>query len=121
MFGQYKLVRNEFVGVLTGKGLGWGGSLLRPEALGYGLVYFTKEMLKTKGLDFNGRTDAFSGSGNVALFACQKAILLGAKVVTLSDSKAYIHDSDGIDEEKLQWVMELKFNRRGRIKEYISE
>lgn len=121
MFGQYKRLRNEFTGVLTGKGINWGGSLIRPEATGYGTVYFAAEMLKTKGDSFNGKTVAISGSGNVAQFACQKATELGAKVVTLSDSKGYIHDSNGIDAEKLAWIMDLKNNRRGRIKEYADQ
>jgi glutamate dehydrogenase (NADP+) len=120
MFGQYKRLRNEFTGVLTGKGINWGGSLIRPEATGYGTVYFAAEMLETKGDGFNGKTVAISGSGNVAQFACQKATELGAKVVTLSDSKGYIHDPNGIDAEKLAWVMDLKNNRRGRIKEYAD-
>ena len=121
MFGQYKRLRNEFTGVLTGKGINWGGSLIRPEATGYGTVYFAAEMLETKGDSFNGKTVAISGSGNVAQFACQKATELGAKVVTLSDSKGYIHDPNGIDAEKLAWVMDLKNNRRGRIKEYADQ
>ena len=121
MFGQYKRLRNEFTGVLTGKGINWGGSLIRPEATGYGTVYFAAEMLKTKGDSFEGKTVAISGSGNVAQFACQKATELGAKVVTLSDSKGYIHDPNGIDAEKLAWVMDLKNNRRGRIKEYADQ
>jgi glutamate dehydrogenase (NADP+) len=121
MFGQYKRLRNEFTGVLTGKGINWGGSLIRPEATGYGTVYFAAEMLKTKGDSFNGKIVAISGSGNVAQFACQKATELGAKVVTLSDSKGYIYDPNGIDAEKLAWIMDLKNNRRGRIKEYADE
>ena len=121
MFGQYKRIRNEFTGVLTGKGLNWGGSLIRPEATGYGTVYFADEMLKTKGDSFEGKTVAVSGSGNVAQFACEKVTQLGGKVVTLSDSKGYIHDPAGIDADKLAWVMDLKNNRRGRISEYADQ
>ena len=121
MFGQYKRIRNEFTGVLTGKGLNWGGSLIRPEATGYGCVYFAEEMLKHVGDSFNGKIVAVSGSGNVAQFATQKATELGAKVVTLSDSSGSIHDENGIDADKLAWVMDLKNNRRGRIKEYADE
>jgi glutamate dehydrogenase (NADP+) len=121
MFGQYKRLRNEFTGVLTGKGRNWGGSLIRPEATGYGTVYFTKEMLKTKGDSLEGKTVVISGSGNVAQYACEKATQLGAKVVTLSDSKGFIHDPSGIDAEKLAWIMDLKNNRRGRIKEYADK
>ena len=120
MFGQYKRLRNEFTGVLTGKGINWGGSLIRPEATGYGTVYFAAEMLNTQGNSFNGKVVSISGSGNVAQFACQKATELGAKVVTMSDSKGYIHDQNGIDAEKLAWIMDLKNNRRGRIKEYAD-
>jgi glutamate dehydrogenase (NADP+) len=118
MFGQYKRLRNEFTGVLTGKARNWGGSLIRPEATGYGTVYFAKEMLATKNDSFQGKVVAVSGSGNVAQFACEKATQLGAKVVTLSDSEGYIYDSEGIDAEKLAWVMELKNVKRGRISEY---
>ena len=121
MFGQYKRLRNEFSGVLTGKGLNWGGSLIRPEATGYGVVYFTQEMLKANGQDLKGKTVAVSGSGNVAQFASEKVIQLGGKVVTLSDSSGSIYDANGIDNEKLAWVMELKNNRRGRIKEYADK
>ena len=121
MFGQYKRLRNEFTGVLTGKGLDWGGSLIRPEATGYGQVYFAAEMLKTRGLDFKGKICTVSGSGNVAQFATQKATELGGKVVTLSDSEGYIHDPKGIDTEKLAFVMYLKNVKRGRIKEYIDK
>ena len=121
MFGQYKRLRNEFTGVLTGKGRNWGGSLIRPEATGYGTVYFAKEMLATKGDSFNGKIVAVSGSGNVAQFACEKATQLGGKVVTLSDSEGYIYDEAGIDAEKLAWVMDLKNNRRGRISEYAKQ
>ena len=120
MFGQYKRLRNEFTGVLTGKGRTWGGSLIRPEATGYGTVYFADEMLKVKGDSFEGKTVVVSGSGNVAQYACEKATQLGAKVVTLSDSKGYIYDKDGIDADKLAWVMELKNVKRGRIKEYAD-
>ncbi|MEN9743011.1 MAG: hypothetical protein RLZZ65_816 [Bacteroidota bacterium] len=121
MFGQYKRLRNEFTGVLTGKGRNWGGSLIRPEATGYGTVYFAKEMLATKGDSFNGKIVAVSGSGNVAQFACEKATQLGGKVVTLSDSEGYIYDEAGIDAGKLAWVMDLKNNRRGRISEYAKQ
>ncbi len=121
MFGQYKRLRNEFTGVLTGKGMSYGGSLIRPEATGYGCVYFAKNMLATKGDSFNGKTVAISGSGNVAQFACEKATQLGAKVVTLSDSSGYIHDADGINAEKLAFVMELKNVKRGRIHEYADK
>jgi glutamate dehydrogenase (NADP+) len=120
MFGQYKRIRNEFTGVLTGKAKNWGGSLIRPEATGYGTVYFAKEMLATKNESFNGKTVAISGSGNVAQYACEKATELGGKVVTLSDSKGYIYDADGIDAEKLAYVMELKNVKRGRISEYAK-
>lgn len=121
LFGQYKRLRNEFTGTLTGKGLNWGGSLLRPEATGYGLCYFTQEMLALKGLSFEGKTVLVSGAGNVAQYATRKALQLGAKVVTLSDSDGYIHDPDGIDEEKLEYVMFLKNVQRGRIKEYVEK
>ena len=121
MFGQYKRLRNEFTGVLTGKATNWGGSLIRPEATGYGTVYFAAEMLKTKGKDFKGKLAAVSGSGNVAQYAVEKVNQLGGKVVTLSDSKGYIYDPEGIDADKLAWVMELKNVKRGRIKEYITQ
>jgi glutamate dehydrogenase (NADP+) len=121
MFGQYKRIRNEFTGVLTGKARNWGGSLIRPEATGYGTVYFTKEMLATKSDSFNGKLVAVSGSGNVAQYACEKATQLGAKVVTLSDSEGYIYDSEGIDADKLAFVMELKNVKRGRISEYTAK
>ncbi|MFN4909761.1 MAG: NADP-specific glutamate dehydrogenase [Flavobacteriales bacterium] len=121
MFGQYKRIRNEFTGVLTGKARNWGGSLIRPEATGYGTVYFAKEMLATKGDSFQGKTVVISGSGNVAQFACEKATQLGAKVVTLSDSSGYIHDADGIDAHKLAFVMELKNVKRGRIDQYTKQ
>ncbi len=121
MFGQYKRLRNEFTGVLTGKGLNWGGSLIRPEATGYGCVYFVQEMLKTRGETFKGKVCAVSGSGNVAQYTAQKLIELGSKVVTLSDSTGYIYDKAGIDAKKLAFVMELKNIKRGRIKEYADE
>ncbi|MBE7659696.1 NADP-specific glutamate dehydrogenase [Tenacibaculum finnmarkense] len=121
MFGQYKKLRNEFVGVLTGKGASWGGSLIRPEATGYGDVYFAQNMLKVKGDSFEGKTVVVSGSGNVAQYATEKATELGAKVVTLSDSSGYIYDADGIDAEKLAFVMEIKNVRRARISEYVTK
>ena len=121
MFGQYKRLCNEFAGVLTGKGLNWGGSLIRPEATGYGAVYFAKEMLNEMGDNFKGKTVAISGSGNVAQFATEKVIQLGGKVVTLSDSTGSIYDADGIDDEKLQFIMDLKNKKRGRIKEYADK
>ncbi|PKH50134.1 NADP-specific glutamate dehydrogenase [Tenacibaculum sp. Bg11-29] len=121
MFGQYKKLRNEFVGVLTGKGASWGGSLIRPEATGYGDVYFAENMLKTKGDSFKGKTVVVSGSGNVAQYATEKATELGAKVVTLSDSSGYIYDADGINAEKLAFVMEIKNVRRGRVSEYVEK
>ena len=120
MFGQYKRIRNEFTGVLTGKARNWGGSLIRPEATGYGTVYFAKEMLTTKNETFQGKVVAISGSGNVAQYACEKATELGGKVVTLSDSKGYIYDAEGIDAQKLAFVMELKNVKRGRISEYVK-
>ena len=121
LFGQYKRLRNEFTGVLTGKGISFGGSLIRPEATGYGTVYFAQSMLKTKGDSFEGKTVVISGSGNVAQYATQKATQLGGKVVTLSDSAGYIYDADGIDAEKLAFVMELKNELRGRISEYVAK
>ncbi len=121
LFGQYKRLRNEFVGVLTGKGASWGGSLIRPEATGYGDVYFAQNMLKTKGDSFEGKTVVISGSGNVAQYATEKATELGAKVVTMSDSSGYIYDADGIDADKLAFVMELKNVKRGRIHEYVAK
>ncbi|MFV0590914.1 MAG: NADP-specific glutamate dehydrogenase [Draconibacterium sp.] len=121
MFGQYKRIRNEFTGVLTGKGVDWGGSLIRPEATGYGTVYFAQEMMKARGETFEGKTVCISGSGNVAQYACEKAIELGAKVVTLSDSGGTIYDPDGIDSEKLAYIMELKNVFRGRIYEYAEK
>ncbi|MCX6224060.1 MAG: NADP-specific glutamate dehydrogenase [Bacteroidia bacterium] len=121
LFGQYKRLRNEFTGVLTGKGLEWGGSLIRPEATGYGCVYFAQEMLATRGDSFQGKTVSVSGSGNVAQYACQKATEIGAKVVTLSDSNGFVHDPKGITAEKLAWAMELKNVRRGRISDYADK
>lgn len=121
MFGMYKKLKNEFTGTLTGKGLNWGGSLIRPEATGYGAVYFVNEMLKTKGESLEGKIVAISGSGNVAQYAVQKCLQMGAKPVTLSDSNGTIYDPDGIDEEKLAFVFDLKNNRRGRIKEYAEK
>jgi glutamate dehydrogenase/leucine dehydrogenase len=121
LFGQYKRIRNEFTGVLTGKGLEWGGSLIRPEATGYGQVYFAEEMLRTRKMDFKGKTVLVSGSGNVAQYATEKATQLGGKVVTLSDSNGYIYDPKGIDADKLAWVMELKNVKRGRIDEYAKK
>jgi glutamate dehydrogenase (NADP+) len=120
LFGMYKKLRNEFTGVLTGKGMTWGGSLIRPEATGYGTVYFADQMLQTKGSDFKNKTVVISGSGNVAQFAAEKTIQLGGKVVTLSDSSGYIYDKNGIDKSKLDYVMDLKNNRRGRISEYVK-
>jgi len=121
MFGQYKRIRNEFTGILTGKGLGWGGSLIRPEATGYGAVYFAEEMLKTCNDTFEGKICTVSGSGNVAQYTVEKITQLGGKVVTLSDSAGTIYDKDGIDAEKLAFVMDLKNVRRGRIKEYADQ
>ena len=121
MFGQYKRIRNEFTGVLTGKGKGWGGSLIRPEATGYGNVYFAQNMLAQKGDSFSGKDVVISGSGNVAQYACQKATELGAKVIALSDSAGYIYDSEGIDVEKLAFIMDLKNEKRGRIQEYATK
>lgn len=120
LFGMYKKMRNEFTGVLTGKGETWGGSLIRPEATGYGTVYFAKSMLKTKDNSFEGKKVVISGSGNVAQFAAEKTIQLGGKVLTMSDSSGYIYDSEGIDADKLAYVMELKNVKRGRIKEYLN-
>ena len=120
LFGLYKKIRNEFTGVLTGKGRSWGGSLIRPEATGYGTVYFAQSMLQTQGSDFSGKKVVISGSGNVAQYAAEKAIQLGATVLTLSDSKGFIHDPEGIDIEKLAFVMDLKNNQRARISEYIK-
>ncbi|UCD62725.1 MAG: glutamate dehydrogenase, partial [Candidatus Zixiibacteriota bacterium] len=121
LYGQYKKLRNAFEGVLTGKGLGWGGSLIRPEATGYGTVYFAEEMLKTQGKSFKGLKVAVSGSGNVAQYATEKVNELGGKVVTLSDSSGFIVDEDGISGEKWDFVMDLKNVRRGRIKEYADK
>ena len=121
LFGQYKRIKNEFTGVLTGKGLEWGGSLIRPEATGYGAVYFAQEMLATKNDSLEGKTVAVSGSGNVAQFTTQKVNELGGRVVTLSDSAGFIYDPSGIDDEKLAWVMDLKNIRRGRISEYAEQ
>jgi glutamate dehydrogenase/leucine dehydrogenase len=121
LFGQYKRLRNEFTGTLTGKGLEWGGSLIRPEATGYGNVYFMNEMLKSKGESIKDKKVSISGSGNVAQFTAEKIIEMGGKVITLSDSSGYIFDPDGIDREKLDYVMDLKNHRRGRIKEYAEK
>ncbi len=121
MFGQYKRLRNEFTGVLTGKGRNWGGSLIRPEATGYGTVYFAEEMLKTKGDSFHGKTVAISGSGNVAQYALEKVIHLGGKVVTVSDSSGYVYAENGFHSEHLDFLMELKNVRRGRVKEIADK
>ncbi|MBO5419157.1 MAG: NADP-specific glutamate dehydrogenase [Bacteroidales bacterium] len=121
MFGQYKRLRDEFTGVLTGKGITWGGSPLRPEATGYGTCYFASAMLATKGDSYEGKEVVISGSGNVAQYAAQKALQLGAKVMTMSDSNGFIYDPDGIDEEKLAYIMELKNIFRGRIREYADK
>jgi len=121
LFGQYKRLRNEFTGVLTGKGLNWGGSLIRPEATGYGAVYFAEEMLKTRGETIQGKTALVSGSGNVAQYTVEKLLDLGAKPITLSDSGGFILDEAGIGREKLAYVMDLKNERRGRIKEYVDK
>ena len=120
LFGQYKRIRNEFTGVLTGKGINWGGSLIRPEATGFGNVYFAQNMLKTRGESFENKRVVISGSGNVAQYACQKATELGAKVVAMSDSSGFIFDSDGINQEKLSFIKNLKNIKRGRIKEYAD-
>lgn len=121
MFGQYKRLRNEFTGVLTGKGISFGGSLIRPEATGYGCVYFAQSMLGTKGQSFSGKTVVISGSGNVAQYAAEKAMQLGGKVVTFSDSSGYIYDEAGIDAEKLAYVMEIKNVNYGRISDYLNK
>jgi glutamate dehydrogenase (NADP+) len=121
LFGQYKRIRNEFVGVLTGKGLNWGGSLIRPEATGYGAVYFAAEMLATRGETIKGKTCLVSGSGNVAQYTIEKLLDLGAKAVTVSDSGGYIYDEAGVDRAKLAWMMELKNVKRGRISEYADK
>ena len=121
MFGQYKKIKNEFTGVLTGKGLNWGGSLIRPEATGYGAVYFAQEMLQTQQKSFENKVVTISGSGNVAQFAAEKVLELGGKVITLSDSSGTIYDSEGLNTEKLEYVKDLKNNKRGRIKEYSKK
>jgi glutamate dehydrogenase (NADP+) len=121
LFGQYKRLQNQFTGTITGKGLAFGGSLIRTEATGYGCVYFAREMLATRGEDISGKQCVVSGSGNVAQYTAEKIIQLGGKVLTLSDSGGFIHDPDGIDEEKLAWVMALKNERRGRISEYAQQ
>jgi glutamate dehydrogenase (NADP+) len=121
MFGQYKRLRNEFTGVLTGKGLNWGGSLIRPEATGYGLLYFVEEMLKTRKTTVSGKTVVLSGSGNVSQYAAEKVIQMGGKVVTLSDSDGFIYDPKGLDQKKLEFILELKNVKRGRIKEYADK
>src|SRR5436190_9981212 len=121
LFGQYKRIRNEFTGVLTGKGTEWGGSLIRPEATGYGAVYFAHEMLSTRNDDLEGKTCLVSGSGNVAQYTVEKLLHMGARPVTLSDSDGYIYDEAGITTEKLQFVMNLKNVRRGRIREYADQ
>ena len=121
LFGQYKRLRNEFTGVLTGKGINWGGSVIRPEATGYGATYFAQNMLETRGETLKGKVVAISGSGNVAQYACEKVTEMGGKVVTLSDSSGYIYDPAGIDKEKLSYVMGLKNVKRGRIKEYAEK
>ncbi len=121
LFGQYKKIRNEFTGTLTGKGLNWGGSLIRPEATGYGQVYFAEEMLNVKGDSLKGKICTVSGSGNVAQYATEKCIEFGAKVVTMSDSSGWIHDPEGFNKEKLQFIMDLKNVKRGRIKEYADK
>ncbi|MCM4171203.1 NADP-specific glutamate dehydrogenase [Arenibacter sp. TNZ] len=121
LFGMYKKIRNEFTGVLTGKGLSWGGSKIRPEATGYGTVYFAQSMLQSQKEDVRGKTVVISGSGNVAQYAAEKVIHLGGKVVTLSDSSGYIYDKEGLSEEKLAFVMDIKNNKRGRISDYIKK
>lgn len=121
LFGQYKRLQNEFTGTITGKGLGFGGSLIRTEATGYGCVYFAREMLGTRSDDVKGKNCVVSGSGNVAQYTAKKIQQLGGKVLTMSDSSGFIHDPDGINEEKLAWVMDLKNNRRGRISEYVDK
>ncbi|MDO4229175.1 MAG: glutamate dehydrogenase, partial [Capnocytophaga sp.] len=121
LFGQYKRLRNEFTGVYTGKGIPYGGSLIRPEATGYGTIYFVEDMLKTRKDSIKGKVITISGSGNVAQYAVEKANELGGKVVTLSDSSGYIYDKEGISPEKLAYVMRLKNEQRGRIKEYVTQ
>ncbi len=121
LYGMYKKLRNEFTGVLTGKGASWGGSLIRPEATGYGTVYFAQKMLENKGDSFKGKTVVISGSGNVAQYAAEKVIELGGKVVTMSDSSGFVYDKDGIDTKKLEFIMQLKNEKRGRISEYADK
>ena len=121
LFGQYKRLKNEFTGVLTGKGVSWGGSLIRPEATGYGTVYFAEDMLNHIGDSVKGKTVTISGSGNVAQYAAEKCIHLGAKVLTMSDSSGYVYDKDGINEKKLNYIMDIKNNKRGRISDYIKK
>ena len=121
MYGQYKRLRNEFTGVLTGKGREYGGSLIRTEATGYGNVYFAENMLETIGESFKGKTVVISGSGNVAQYAAEKALEFGAKVVTMSDSGGFIYDAEGINQEKLAFIMELKNVKRGRISQYVEK
>ena len=121
MFGQYKRLKNEFTGVLTGKGVSWGGSLIRPEATGYGVVYFTQEMLESKNDGLKDKKVVISGSGNVAQYAAEKCLQLGAKIYTMSDSSGYIFDPEGINSDKLAFIMDLKNVKRGRIIEYINE
>ncbi len=121
LFGQYKRIKNEFTGILTGKGLNWGGSLIRPEATGYGLIYFLQEMLLNQNISIKNKVIAISGSGNVAQYACKKAIELGSKVVTLSDSSGFIYDPAGLDQDKLNYVIKLKTVERGRISEYAKQ
>ena len=121
MFGQYKRLKNEFTGVLTGKGISWGGSLIRPEATGYGAVYFAQNMLETSGASFEGKKVVISGAGNVAQYAAEKAIQLGANVLTMSDSSGFVHDPEGIDEEKLTFIMQLKNESRQRIDKYVAQ
>ena len=121
LFGMYKRIRNEFTGVLTGKGRSWGGSLIRPEATGYGTVYFAQSMLHTQGMDFSGKNVVISGSGNVAQYAAEKVLHLGGKVLTVSDSQGYIYDKEGIDDEKLAFIMDLKNTKRGRISDFAKK
>ncbi len=121
LFGQYKRLKNEFTGVLTGKGIEWGGSLIRPEATGYGATYFAQEMLATRGESIKGKIVCISGSGNVAQYATEKVTEMGGKVVTASDSNGFIYDPKGIDAEKLKFIMDLKNVKRGRIKEYAEK
>jgi glutamate dehydrogenase (NADP+) len=120
MFGQYKRITNQFTGVLTGKGLEYGGSLVRSEATGYGAVYFLQDMLRRQGKEIEGKTAVISGSGNVATHAAEKIVQLGGKVLTLSDSRGFIHDPDGLTQEKINWVKDHKTKRRGRIAEYVG-